>query len=66
MENHRSLALVTWVGALLQFALAHYSMVLSVSCGVGAFIASIYSIKASRAKAKFYTDKDSKVTDDNE
>jgi len=67
MQNRSSgamLALISWIGAAAQFLAAHYSMLLSVICGLGAFAASIYSIKASRAKAKFYDDKDALVRDD--
>ena len=59
------LAAVTWIGALMQYVTSHFSVLLSGACGVAALVASVYSIKASRAKAKFYIDKDSKIENDN-
>jgi hypothetical protein len=60
------LAAVTWLGALLQFIASHFSLALSVACGVAALVASVYSIKASRAKEAFYEKATSKPRDDNE
>ena len=48
------LAVVGWVGVILQFIASHFNAALGAACGIAALIASVYSIKASRAKARFY------------
>ena len=45
---------VAWVGALTQWVASHFNFALSVACGLAALGASIYSIKANRAKQRFY------------
>jgi len=51
-RSHGLFAMVAWIAGLLQFLAAHYNMVLSVACGLGALVASIVSIYVGLLKAK--------------
>lgn len=67
--EHRSgpmLAVAAWLGWLIQLIATHFSAALSVACGAAALVASVYSIKASRAKEHFYENLNNKPGADEE
>jgi len=45
---------LAWASVIGSWALANWSTVLSVACGVAAIVASIYSALASREKRRLY------------
>jgi hypothetical protein len=51
-HSHSTLALISWVLGVLHFISAHYSVILSVACGLGAFAASLVSIYVGFLKAR--------------